>query len=262
MDNDRLKSTLENVETLGRFVDKNVKKVEKKHGKRGAFIFLCLILIVLGLTVTTWKGIISAGVKSAFRNYAYTKEEYETSASNKYHEIAYNKIIETHQAVNDVYITVDTIRETANLQVLTATERVFVKQTPDEEKNDGVIYWIIFSGTGTYSINMNMCEFIVDNERHFVQARIPRPEVKIDITNEKIELEKNITKLSDGSEARGREIMRAARERGYGEISDKILGDLELIRKAEEAAKKQVELLIRALNPSVTDLTIEVLFFD
>ena len=262
MDNERLKSTLENVETLGRFVDKNVKKVEKKHGKRGVFILLCLIFLVLALTAATWEGIISAGVKAAFRNYAYTKEECEASSSNKYHDIAYNRIMETHQAVNDVYIIVDSIRETANLQVLTATEQVFIKQTPDEKKNDDVVYWIIFSGTGTYSINMNMCEFIVDNERHFVQARIPRPEVKIDITNEKIELNENLAKFSDGSEARGREIMRTARERGYRELSNKILGDLELIRKAEEAAQKQVELLIRALNPSVTDLTVEVIFFD
>ncbi len=260
MDKDNVKKALED------YAQEGIAQMEKKHGKLRTFIILAVLAVILFLIGSTslrvWGGIVASGIREAKNNFQNTKALYEEQTEAEVYQLIYDEILHHYQPKNEVFITVESIKETANLQVLMARERVVITQTPEErESNENLNYWIIYDGTATYTVNMQICEFVTDNDRHFVLARLPRPDTKIAIVDEKILLATN-KKSNDGSLEKGSALSRKARNTANAKLEELFLNDAELTRKAEEAAKKQVEFLIRALNPGIDDLTVKVLFFD
>lgn len=263
MDNKKLNNVLDNLDTIDKFTEKRMDKLEKKYGKKGTLLLFSILVLLLVLTGVFWNGLVSSGAKSAKAHFEYSKEVSKQNAYDKTYSAAYDKAIKKYQATNDVYITVGNIKEVSNLQVLSVLERVLVTQT-DEEKAGGIFgigsieYWIIYEGYGIYTINMQVSEFIIDNSRHYVLARIPRPELTInmDANSESVKLQ--TAKINDQLASN---LYRSATVRAYNQLAEKI-DNGEYYRNAENEAKEQVKKLIERLNSDVSDLAVEVKFLD
>lgn len=264
IDKETVKSTLDTIDEVDKFVEKKFGRFEKKHGKKATVLLMVSIIFLLVMSGIVWKSTISSGTKSAIRNYNYAKEEKKKESKEKAYTKAYEYAKKKHQASNDVYISVTSIQETANLQVLSVLEREVVTQTKEEEEKgifgiQGIKYWILYEGTGIYTINLQISEFIIDQERHYVLARIPKPELSINYGEQEVKLSTQ-TGWFNGTAKEGVEISKNARARAQATIREKIENNNEYSRKAETAAKSQVEKLIRLFNDSVEDLTVEVEF--
>ena len=258
IDKETVKSTLETIDEVDKFVGKKFDRFEKKHGKKATILLMVSIVFLLVISGVLWRSTISSGVKSAIRNYSYAKEEKRAEAKEYAYNKAYEFAIKNNQATNEVYISTQEIKETANLQVLAVLEREVVTQT-EEEKND-ITYWILYEGKGIYTVNLQISEFIIDQERHYVLARIPKPELEIYYGKEEIKL--NTKKgLGDGSDKKGSDMLRGARERAQQTIREKIETNKEYSVKAEAEAKTQIEKLIKLFNSSVEDLKVDVKFY-
>ena len=257
IDKETVKSTLETIDEVDKFVGKKFDRFEKKHGKKATILLMVSIVFLLVISGVLWRSTISSGVKSAIRNYSYAKEEKRAEAKEYAYNKAYEFAIKNNQATNEVYISTQEIKETANLQVLAVLEREVVTQT-EEEKND-ITYWILYEGKGIYTVNLQISEFIIDQERHYVLARIPKPELSINYGEQEVKLSTQ-TGWFNGTAKEGVEISKNARARAQAAIREKIENNNEYSRKAETAAKSQVEKLIRLFNDSVEDLTVEVEF--
>ncbi len=266
MDSERVEDVLSTIDAVDDFVDKKINRLEKKHGKKGTIFIIVLIVFILVLSGWFWRSAISNGAKALYRNFEYMKNKSEEESYDKYFEEAKEKAIKDFQSTNELFVTISNIKETADLQVYSVIERVVITQTEDEEKNDKINYWIMYEGRGIYSVNMQISEFIIDQDNHYVLARIPRPELNIERVGEDkilINTDKHFANfINNGSDKRGSEISRNARDRGMDKIQQNIENNLDYYQKAEHFAKEQVERLIRLFNPSIDDLEVEVLFLD
>ena len=259
MANKQLKETLKNIEEVNKFVGKKVGVFEKKHGQKATILLIAGIVFLVVMSGVIFRSVINTGVKSAKHNYDKAKEESRDEAKEKASQTAYEYAIKKYQATNEVYISVTEIKETANLQVLSVIERDVAKQT--EEEKDKIEYWILYEGIGTYTINLQISEFIVDQERHYVSVRIPRPELTVTYGEGEIKL--NTQKgLFDRSSKEGFDIYKKAQARAQSTIREKIENNKEYTRMAEEQAKEQLEKLIRLFNNDVVDLEVDIRFYD
>ena len=266
MDSEKVEDVLSAIDAVDDFVGKKVSKLEKKHGKKGVIFIVVLIVFILTLSGWLWRGAIANGAKALSRNFEYMKNKSKAESHDKFYEEAKEKAIKDLQSTNDLFITISNIKETADLQVYSVIERVVITQTEEEEKKDKINYWVMYEGKGIFSVNMQISEFIIDQSNHYVLARIPRPELNIEHVGEDkiyINTDKHFAKfINDGSDKRGSEISRNARDRGMDKIRYNIENNLDYYNKAEQYAKEQVERLIRIFNSGFDDLEVEVLFLD
>lgn len=245
------------VDELANDVEKTVHN--NSHKKKPTFLIMgitafCLLVLCSCLLVAT------INIKTNA-----VKDSYNT-AKNEASEDAYkktaDKIIsigeERYHIHNGVNITIESISVEPKLEVLDV-EDVSYQIFDDETKLTKSTAWYRFSGKGTYTVNMELSEIIVDEERNYILIRVPKPVLNdFKITNREMLLfkEKGWETISDGYN-----LARTAEAQAFEEIRQSISSNQDFYQAALHSAETILKNLARQSNPEL-DIDVDVEFFN
>lgn len=198
--------------------------------------------------------VIEQGLTAAKETYAQTLEGKSRETYEFYYENAFDAAERKYHVSNEAKISVEKIREEAELEVLQVSDIEYVIRE-DNRKS-----WTAIRGHGVYTVDLEMSEFIIDNERQYVLARIPEPGLNIaglDYEYENYLFESGIFNgtISEGVD-RAMEDLKTAQNR----LQAKLLSTQVYFEMAEESARALIEGMIRNLNPGLPGLIVEVEF--
>ncbi len=235
-------------------------KKEKKRKNGGLFyvVIAALVLISAGLFVLgSTRG--SAAVREAFQREKAAAEENTYQA---FYDTSYNAAENDYHVKNQAVITLSGIRETAELEVLSVSDIVYI--TKDAKNIFDTRSWLQVPGTGVFTLDLAAGEFLVDNERRSVYVRLPKPDlstdnITIDHTNVKV---LNLDSSAIASSVRdGEQLAQQQLNEALTQIREDIKSNLEYYEYAEESARSLLETWIRSVNKDVEDLTVEIEFY-
>lgn len=192
------------------------------------------------------------------------KESYHSAEQSAYegiYQTAYNMAEARNHVSNYVVISVEHAKEVSRLEVLTVSGSEFVIKNAD--KTSKITSWLEVQGTGVFTIDLSMGEFIVDSERHCVLVRIPKPmltECKLSGTGKQFWRDGRI--ISNGSVAEGVRLSQAQMREGRLALEASMMQNRAFYNAAQEAAKCAVESLVQQWNPNVPDLCVRVEFIE
>lgn len=185
----------------------------------------------------------------------------EQSAYEGIYQTAYNMAEARNHVSNYAVISVEYAKEVSRLEVLTVSGSEFVIKNADETNK--ITSWLEVQGTGVFTIDLSMGEFIVDSERHYVLVRIPKPmltDCKLSGTGKQFWKDGRI--ISNGSVAEGVRLSQAQMREGQLALEASMMQNRTFYDAAQEAAKRSVESLIQQWNPNIPDLFIRVEFIE
>lgn len=194
----------------------------------------------------------------------YIKDSYQTAEQNTYNSIyqtAFDSAETRNHVSNYAIISVEGIQEVSRLEVLTVSDSKFVIKNADE--NDKTISWLEVQGTGVYTVDLSVSEFMVDSERGYVLARIPKPvlaECKVSDTGK--QFWKDASNIFNGSAADGVHLAQSQMSEGKLILEDAMRQNRRFNEESKKAAVNMVESLVRQLNPNIPDLQVEVEFIE
>lgn len=147
------------------------------------------------------------------------------------------------------------------LEVLNVSDIEFIVQ--DKERSNGnITSWLEVPGEGTYVVNLQEAEFIIDNERMHVLVRVPEPE----LTNVRIlygKVDKILFKddMFNGSYREGEELAMKQLNEADLLIKKEFAMNQNYYISAQNAARSTIECLVYKMNPGMDNLTVEVEFY-
>ena len=163
---------------------------------------------------------------------------------------------------NKASIYVGKLKEEQKLEVLEVSDVEFIIE--DQDDNSGnVTAWLEVPGKGTFVVDMEAGEYIIDVERANVLVRVPYPElcnVRIDYANvQKMLFRKE--GILNGNHKEGEKIAEEQYDKAYALINREFVSNQNYHQNAMNAAKSTIEALIKQLNPEVDNITVEVEFY-
>ena len=192
------------------------------------------------------------------RNKTKTVEDIRNAA----YKTVYDATEKANHVSNKVTITLEGIREKADLEVL-QVDASYVYTSDEEDKSRGHTIWYRIPGTGYFTVDMRMTEFIVDNERQHVLVRAPEPTItKFNENYEKIEelLFKGKTLVANGSIREGEEIAQKMVVRARIRMLKSLDTNISYYQAAKDSAKRLITNMIKALNPDMPNISVTVVF--
>ncbi len=173
----------------------------------------------------------------------------------------YNRAEQSYHVSNQISVSIVDLEATGKLEVLDVSDVEYVVQDANSD-NHNITSWLEVPGSGTYTVDLEAAEFVIDNMHNYVLARLPEPEISnisIDYKNVKKLFFKN--DLFNDSYAVGEDLAREQLATADSLIKEELTSNRSFFESAENAAKISVSCLIRQLNPDVPDLTVEVEFY-
>lgn len=229
----------------------------KKHYETIA-IFLLIVMILA--TIGTIRKSIANGTNSLKDSYGKAFQSERDAAYQKQYDKYFDRAEKQYHVSNRVSISVSGIKESEALEVLKVSDIEFVAENGDSNEHH-ITSWLEVPGDAVYVVNLQKAEFIVDDQRHYILARIPKPEissVSIDYQNVKKLLFKN--DLFNESIQVGEEQARRQLDQGNILIRKEFASNEYYFKSAQKAAVSSVKSLISGMNPGVDDLTVDVEF--
>ena len=158
-------------------------------------------------------------------------------------------------------ITIGDLKEIAKLEVLKVSDVEYIIEEGATNSN-GITSWLEVPGQGTYVVDLQAAEFIVDDERAYVKVRAPYPEltnISIDYANvQKLFFKNDI--LNDSYKV-GEELAQRQLNSADMLIKKEFASNQRFYLSAQEAAVSTIQCLVKQLNPQNTDMTVEVEFY-
>lgn len=177
---------------------------------------------------------------------------------------SYNMGEASNHVKNRGTISIESVQEKAELEVLKVSD---VEYITNEKKEDKVTSWLEVPGNGVFTVDLSMSEFIVDDARHYVLARVPKPEINaenIEIETQKVKIiayENNHWVFDNGSVEEGEELVRKQLSEAQTKIQEDIQSNERYFDIAQTSARNNIKQLIKSLNEDIPSLDIEVEFF-
>ena len=213
-----------------------------------------------------------AGVNETF---FATKEAVKEDTKNHFYDVAFEFSESAHHLSNDITIQIQGITEMRNLEVL----NVFLTDYqiwPEQDSSGGILdvvtdplmgdaeAWIRFNGIGTFTVDLQNTEFILDEQRQTVLIRVPSPvmdQVLIQQDNDDV-LYTSDAGLFNNSSDTGNQLILSMTQKAQQNMTAKARSNPEYYAQAKASAEKAITQLIKNLNPNLSDLTVEVEFAD
>lgn len=227
----------------------------KKDMKILAFVIMGAFIIILGF------GIIGAGSSALRDNYTAAYEKEKDAAYDAQYNKYYERAEKEYHVSNRTKISIEKIKETANLEVLNVSDTEYII-SENEDNGNGISSWLEVPGQGTYIVNLQAAEFIVDDEREYVLVRAPYPEItniSIDYKNVKKLLFKN--NIFNDSFSVGEDLARAQLNSADILIKKEFASNQHFYLSAQEAAVSSIQCLVKQYNPKLPDMTVDVEFY-
>ena len=178
--------------------------------------------------------------------------------------LSYNIAEADNHVKNRGIISIENIQEKADLEVLEVSD---VEYITNEKSGDKVTSWLEVPGTGVFTVNLAMSEFVIDDMRHYVLARVPKPEIKaenIQIDTKKVKIlayQNNHWIFDNGSVEEGEELARRQMGEAQAIIQEDVQSNERYFEIAKSSAESIIKQLIKSLNKDVANLNVEVEFF-
>lgn len=233
----------------------NQQDAQKKRNVKTIVIAVVVIQILLSVLAGAYF------FKKAYQNA-------KTNTTNRIRQSAYDTVYDitegANHASNRASIYLDQIREKADLEVLqVGTNYLYISDEEDRAKN--LTIWYEIPGTGTFTVDLTMTEFIVDHERHHVLVKAPLP--TITIFREEIDKIQKLEYQDDkpipdlqGSIQTGETIARKMLDQAHVEMMRELTSNNDYLDAAKDSAQKLITNIIKAINSSISDLTVTVEF--
>ena len=250
---------------------KNTRKFRKKYGSIGDLIIILIILLLGFCLIFLLKDLFLSSVSNFTKSYSVASEKAKDESYQKSYEIAkekaYEKAKKENAIHNDVYISVDQIREMSKYEVFSVIEYATVIES-ETQKEKGIYAWSQYEGKGEFSVDLEQSEILVDHANYYVSIKIPHPTLTYVPLLEETE---NFLYRDERTEflvfqkkdnKTGSNIYREQKSKGTSEILDK-LNSKEYFDRADEAAISRLTDLVKLLNSEIADkLVIEIEFND
>lgn len=237
------------------------KKKRTKSKKTGSIVLAVLILILGTASYFLLQSVIKVGASALMDGYSTAFDDEREETYQKIYQKFYDDAEEKYHVRNRGSISIGDIRETGKLEVLKVSDVEFIIDEKDQTEGN-VVSWLEVPGEGTFVVDLQAAEFIVDNERVHVLVRIPNPE----LTNISIDY-KNVDKLLfkdnifNGSYRQGEDLARKQLSEGDLLIRKEFSSNPSFYHKAQDAAVSTITYLVKQLNPDETDLVVDVEFY-
>lgn len=216
-------------------------------------------MIILYLVTET----VSIGADSAKDAYEAAKNAKSREVYQSFYDTAYESAEEAYHLSNQVRITLGDIRETAALEVLSVSAVGYSVQ--DKADNNAATSWLKVTGTGTYTVNLQAGEYIVDDERQYVLVRVPKPVLTGFSTSDTEPMlfeDGSFMGFFNGDNSTGADLALAQVKEAALDAKLSITSNQRFYQSAEASAELMIENLVRALNQDVENLTVEIEFMD
>lgn len=229
-------------------------------------ITVLLILVLSGLVAVNVFLIIrgfAVGVASAENAYKTAFAEESEKTAQEYYDWAFDKAEREYHTSNQVKISIGEIESRSTLEVLRVSDVEFVLQDGEDGESE-VTAWVAVPGDGVFTVDMTMSEFLIDEKRHTVVARVPRPELtncKTDPKNVEI-YELRTGRLRNGNYAEGVSLAEEHLKKGNEMIRKEFLSNQQYFLRARDSAEALITQLILNLNPEIPDLKVVVEFME
>lgn len=240
--------------------DNNPPRPIPQKAKRGKILPVIIVLLLTSsviLHLITMK-IGASALKSSYKT---TCEKEKDNAYNAQYEKYYKKAEKEYHVTNRAEISISDLKETANLEVLKVNDTEYII-SENKDNGKGITSWLEVPGQGTYIVNLQAAEFIVDNEREYVLVRAPYPEItniSIDYENvKKLLFENNIF---NDSYSIGEDLARTQLNSADLLIKKEFASNQHFYLSAQKAAVSSIQCLVKQLNPTLPDMTVDVEFY-
>lgn len=244
---------------------KNGQKKRRAHRNRRKAVNIVLPVLAVLSVIAAARLLVSSttsGAKAAAEAFGQTKAEEEERIYQEYYDSSYAAAEAEYHVSNRGEIYIDSVKEKANLEVLqvSAVEHSLIDE-------DGTISWLEATGTGVFTVDLAAGEYLIDNERSYVLARVPQPAfTNATISNEERLLFEDGTlkilgvELLNGNTKEGEELAQRQREEVYVALKEDIASNQRFFQSAQTSARNVIVNLIRELNRDIPGLTVEVEF--
>ncbi len=220
-----------------------------------------LVILVI-LIIVFFRFALKKGVNAFQDTYKQVESQVKEEKKEEFYQKGYEAAEKENHVSNRAGISVENIKETANLEVLEVRDVEFVFQGADENDKN-ITVWLEVPGTGVFTVDLQASEFIVDNKRNYVLVRVPKIELsecKVDYANvNKLRFENDIF---NDSIAVGEDMAQEMLKDGYLLIQKEFLSNQWYYNSAESAAENLITNMIKEVNFNISDLQVEVEFME
>lgn len=242
--------------------DNNQKKGErtataKQQNPKIMVVLIVLILVVVVAGIFLFNYALTEASESAKNAYQNALDAQKQEAYECFYNAGYRIAEEKYHVENNVTISVENVKEEAQLEVLQVSD---VEYVHDEENNTKI--WTAILGHGVYTVDLSLAEYLVDNERQYVLVRVPEPQLNIaglDYQYENYLFEDGVF---NGSTKKGVDRAMGDLKTAQNQLLVKLTTTQTYYENAEKSAKMMIENLVKNLNPDVANLIVDVEFVD
>ena len=249
---------LEGVLTAMEEEPSNSKQPQNKRGRLHAFLnviqknrtFLYIVLIIAFIAMSKFllDSTVQVGTTAAMNSYLSTFESEKESTYQTLFQYYYDEAKNKYLVSNRVGISVGDMKETANLEVLKVSDVEYII----EDQKDGITSWLEVPGEGTYIVNLQAAEFVIDNDNSYVLVRAPHPElanITIDYENVNKLLFKN--DMLNESFKYGENLAQSQLNAANALIRKELAANQNFYLNAEDAAVRTIQCLVKRFNPGI-----------
>lgn len=231
------------------------------HRKLYSEIFLGILIVVLVIVIFN---LLSAMVKRFSDGYSKDFQDAKASASSEAYDNAYDQAREKYKITNTVEITIGNLRDEQKLEVYEVSASS-LQQSEDKEAI------VLFNGSSVFTVDMRSAEYLVDNAHQKVAIRIPKPEVSQNVlfTDYEIVYLKDkgfigriVDNLTDSAVGVGEDKALAMTKSASEDMRTKIVNNQEYYAQAVTSAKNFLSDSVKALNPDIPNLQVEIVIMD
>lgn len=235
----------------------DMQKVIKKYGLT---ISIIAFIVLLTVCILLFKSAIGIGAEAVKDGYSAAYEANKNDAYDKFYWSAYNRAEAKYHVSNEVLISIENFEETEKLEVLEVNHVELITENGNYD-NDKVVSWIKVPGKGTYVVDLNSAEFIVDNEHRYVCVRVPYPELT-NITTGKPTRLLFKDDFWNGNYSDGVHLAVDQINDAEVRIKKALMANQYIYKNAQDVAISMISNLVKELNPDVPDIIVEVEFMD
>lgn len=233
---------------------------EKKKRGRKLFLKFLLPVIFACLGVLFFLHSIKVLTNATATSFSAELEREKDEIYQDIYQWAYDRAERENHVMNVVSISLDGVRETSKLEVLRVSDTEYVIEKA-ENNAQNIESWLKIDGTGIFTVDLSLGEFITDAEHQYVLARVPKPALT-DIKNDVPQLIFSRNDFWDESYDVGENLTREQIVKGEAMLRDKMTNNQFFRESADQAAKQFIASFIKRLNPDIPNLTVDVEFLN
>lgn len=223
-----------------------------------------IICVVIGIVV--YRSAAAKFVSAMGESYRQATDTAAKETYDRFYENSFNTAQAQNHVKNQVSISVGSLREDTELQVLKVqdVEYAFDTLSSKEEK------WLRVTGSAVFTVNLAASEFLIDDARQYVLVRMPKPEAGgFDLKQWKDispEQSKNfvdtITGIFAGDHSdEESQLFDKLSSEAYAKLQKEVASSPDFYQAAKDNAITSITNIIKGLNPEIPELKVEVEFF-